>query len=510
MTVAARGPGGGYVFYGVSASDNCDPDPKISCSIPSGTLLPVGHYTAVCVATDASGNSNSCSFSITVTPTMPIVMRPTLSGTNLMLSWTGNSPPFTLQIATNLINPVWQEVVTAFTTNVPVTLQGQNAFYRIVLADIPLDTTDYNADRTNMTAFYTNNLVGYWVTNGIPALARLADMKQDLGDSPMPAFEGLQPAYSEVVFTNALKLGLLPPAFASLVNMQLEQGMTPWQALLGSLRTNILQLDEIIQTSGSNAPATGPIYQTIATVFQTAFYPGGLQSLVPEPQKTYPFPPQTNGPDWQNYFGSDAFTERLITSGPNNNNTNVFTTWDRVSSPPTGTTYNASCVAQAVGPCSVKLGLISTNVSPKIWNDLSKEVGAKPGQPGANQSGVASYYKSKGYSASRASNGLFGLSTESALEEAKAALDRGCDVLVVYSQGGESHEEMVTEINILPGSRGYKGTVRTLSWGSSAQFSYDNGSYSNKSDGRDYRGPNENKSYLEGTGTANFYYYCKK
>ncbi len=510
MTVAAHGPAGGYVFYGVSAIDDCDPAPALTCSIPSGSLLPVGQYTAVCVATDASGNSNSCSFSITVTPLTPMVIQPTLSGGNLVLQWGGGSPPYTVQMADDLLNPNWQEVVTSMDTNLLVQVLETNAFYRIVLADVPEDTTDYSADRPDMTGFYTNDPVGYWATNGIPALARLADINQDLGNSPMPAFEGLQPAYSEVLFTNALMQGLLPPDFENLIAMQLAEGMTPWQALVSSLRTNVMQLDEIIQQSGTNAAATGPIYQTLTAVFQTAFNPAGLSALIPEPGKTYPFPPTTNGPDLIDIFGSDAHDEMLVSSAPNNNNTNVLTTWDRVTTAPTGTTYNASCVAQAVGPCSAKLGILGNNVSPKIWNDLSKDVGAKPGQASGKISGVASYYDSKGYSATRAWNGLFGLSKESALEEAKAALDRGCDVLVCYSKGGKSHMEMVTGIEIEAGSKGYKGTVNTLSWGTAAHFSYDNGSYSGKSDGSEYRKQGEQKSYLEGTGTADLYYYCKK
>ena len=510
IMVPAHGPAGGYVFYSVSAVDDCDPAPSITCSIPSGSLVPVGQYTAVCVATDASGNSNSCSFSITITPMTPIIIQPAFSAGNMVLQWGGGSPPYTVQTVTDLLSTNWQEVVTTMDTNLVVPVLGSNAFYRVVLADVPVDDTDYSADRPDMTEFYTNDVVGYWVTNGIPALARLADIKQDLGEDPVSAFEGLQPAYSQALFTNALMQALLPSDFEDLVDTQLEEGMTPWQALVNSLRTNVMELDEVIQQSGTNSPAIGPIYQTISNVFQIAFNPAGLSALIPEPDKTYPFPPTTNGPDWIDIFGSDAHDDTLVLTATNNNNTNVLTTWDRVTTAPKGTTYNASCVAQAVGPCSVKLGIIGNNVSPKIWNDLSKDLGAKPGEASGKTSGVTSYYESKGYSATRAWNGLFGLSTESALEEAKAALDRGCDVLVRYSKGGKGHMEMVTGIEIEAGSSGYKGTVNTLSWGSAAHFSYNNGSFSGKSDGSEYRQQGENKSYLEGTGTADLYYYCKK
>ena len=70
--------------------------------------------------------------------------------------------------------------------------------------------------------------------------------------------------------------------------------------------------------------------------------------------------------------------------------------------------------------------------------------------------------------------------------------------------------EMVTEIDILAGSDGYKGTVKTISWGSNAQFNFNNGSYSNKSDGARYRKVGDPESYLQGKGTADLYYFQKK
>jgi uncharacterized repeat protein (TIGR01451 family) len=515
ITVEARGPLGAYVFYSVNAVDDCDGDPTIVCSIPSGSVLPVGQYTAVCVVTDASGNSNTCSFHITVQPTTPIVFNLSISqGTNIVLQWTGNSPPYTLETKSNLNDAVWEEFLTTVTTNVTLPLLGQSAFYRIVLEDTPLDPTDYDADRLVMREYYTNDPDGYWVTNGIPALARLADMKEDLGDDPMPAFEGMQAGYSEIIFTNALQLGLLPPDFAQLVNARLAEGETPWQALVSSLRTNVLELDEIIADNGTNDPGVGQIYQTLSTVFHDAFNSSALQALAPAAQKFYHFPPQFTAPDFIDFFGSDAFSLLLPApqSSPNDNNTNVLSTWDEVRTAPRGTSYNASCVAHAVGPSAAKLGIIGNDVSAKVWNDLSKDLGATKGaiKGSAPHSGIASWYSSKGYSRTRAWNGPLGLSTESGLEEAKAALGRGCDVLVCYTKGNQSHMEMVTEIDILAGSDGYKGTVKTISWGLSAQFDFNNGSFSNKSDGARYRKAGDPESYLQGKGTADLYYFQKK
>jgi hypothetical protein len=64
-------PGSGQAavsFAAPSASDNCDLHPAIVCSPLSGSILPVGDTVVLCVATDASGNTNGCSFQIRVVP----------------------------------------------------------------------------------------------------------------------------------------------------------------------------------------------------------------------------------------------------------------------------------------------------------------------------------------------------------------------------------------------------------------------------------------------------------
>jgi HYR domain-containing protein len=48
-----------------TASDNC-PGVTVACSPPSGSTLPAGTTTVTCTATDASGNTAACSFTVTV------------------------------------------------------------------------------------------------------------------------------------------------------------------------------------------------------------------------------------------------------------------------------------------------------------------------------------------------------------------------------------------------------------------------------------------------------------
>jgi len=59
-------PSGTRVYFTVTASDNCDPSPVVSCTPPSGSWFPVGTTWVSCVATDACGNRSTCSFPVTV------------------------------------------------------------------------------------------------------------------------------------------------------------------------------------------------------------------------------------------------------------------------------------------------------------------------------------------------------------------------------------------------------------------------------------------------------------
>jgi len=51
-----------------------DCSPSVSCDPPSGTAFPVGTTTDKCTVTEQSGLSASCSFTVTVTDTMPPVV----------------------------------------------------------------------------------------------------------------------------------------------------------------------------------------------------------------------------------------------------------------------------------------------------------------------------------------------------------------------------------------------------------------------------------------------------
>lgn len=76
--VAAESPdgsGGAIVEYSTPiVTDNCTPAPELVCTPPSGSWFTNGLTTVNCLATDSSGNTNACSFTVRV---IPITLRVT-------------------------------------------------------------------------------------------------------------------------------------------------------------------------------------------------------------------------------------------------------------------------------------------------------------------------------------------------------------------------------------------------------------------------------------------------
>ena len=66
MTVEAPDASGTNVPYSVSAGDDRDPSPTVSCSPQSGSFFSVGDTTVNCTATDSSGNQSSGAFTVHV------------------------------------------------------------------------------------------------------------------------------------------------------------------------------------------------------------------------------------------------------------------------------------------------------------------------------------------------------------------------------------------------------------------------------------------------------------
>jgi len=71
IVTACQGPGGTFVQFGVGIADNCDDAPTLTINPPSGSQFPGGVTTVTVTATDASGNTTNCTFTVTVVDKTP-------------------------------------------------------------------------------------------------------------------------------------------------------------------------------------------------------------------------------------------------------------------------------------------------------------------------------------------------------------------------------------------------------------------------------------------------------
>ncbi|MBI3847427.1 MAG: HYR domain-containing protein, partial [Planctomycetes bacterium] len=69
QTLECTSPAGAVATFTTTATDVCDATPTIVCTPPSGSTFGFGPTTVNCTATDDSGNSSPCSFTVTVRDT---------------------------------------------------------------------------------------------------------------------------------------------------------------------------------------------------------------------------------------------------------------------------------------------------------------------------------------------------------------------------------------------------------------------------------------------------------
>jgi len=79
---------GATVTFSVTATDNCDSNLTVNCTPVSGSEFAVGTTPVNCVVVDSAGNSNACSFSVTVVDSSIFdILSITPQGSDVSLSW---------------------------------------------------------------------------------------------------------------------------------------------------------------------------------------------------------------------------------------------------------------------------------------------------------------------------------------------------------------------------------------------------------------------------------------
>jgi len=92
----------------------------------------VGTHAFMVSATDPGGLSTTGVMNLVVIPAPSIVSSAVLQGNQLTLGWTGGIAPYQVQMTTNLINPVWENLGAPITGNsLVISPTNDPAFYRV-------------------------------------------------------------------------------------------------------------------------------------------------------------------------------------------------------------------------------------------------------------------------------------------------------------------------------------------------------------------------------------------
>jgi len=138
QVVDATSSAGAVVTYFAGAFDACGIG-SFNCLPQGGTTFPIGLTTVTCTALDSVGNSNSCSFTVTVNDTRPVIT----CSTNIIAECTGGLTPVTFIVT----------AVDVSGTPVPVTcVPPSGTGFRIGTSNVVCTATDVQG-RANSCSF---------------------------------------------------------------------------------------------------------------------------------------------------------------------------------------------------------------------------------------------------------------------------------------------------------------------------------------------------------------------
>jgi hypothetical protein len=144
LTVEATSASGAAATYSVSATDDEDPNPTVSCTPPSGSTFPIGPSTVSCTATDATGNIANGSFTVIVRDTTPPVIAATSAPAPNANGW--NNTDVTIDfVCTDAVSGIASEP-----SDVTLTADGANQSASSSCSDAAGNTASLTVDNINI------------------------------------------------------------------------------------------------------------------------------------------------------------------------------------------------------------------------------------------------------------------------------------------------------------------------------------------------------------------------
>ena len=211
------------ISYSTTATDNCDPNPVVTFSPPSGSSFAPGLTTVTVTAVDKVRNTNTCTFTVRVHP------APTVE----LVNPTNNS-----------IYVAPQNIFLLANASVADGNISQVAFYRQATNPIAAVTSGYTFDWTN-APLGTNALIAVATDNfGLTATSAVANVTL-LAHVPLP------PGSILVVETNTLRVrqtGLL---------YQLVTVTNPTPLTMDAIRLTISNLPPVVRVWNANGTNAG-------------------------------------------------------------------------------------------------------------------------------------------------------------------------------------------------------------------------------------------------------------
>ncbi len=107
LLVSATSSNGAVVSFTVTAGDNCDPSPTVTCTPPSDSVFPLGTNSVVCRAVDVCSNESSCGFTITVVQVPRVISVGSADGRTIGVQFDREVDQFSAETLGNYTFDTW-------------------------------------------------------------------------------------------------------------------------------------------------------------------------------------------------------------------------------------------------------------------------------------------------------------------------------------------------------------------------------------------------------------------